>query len=379
MKILNIAYYTILRNLRDKRSLALTLLFPIFLILILGSALSKIYSPGTISKITTAYINEDRGEMGKQFENFLNRKEIKDLLEIKKVASYDDGIKLIKANNAEELIYIPSDYSSNVAVGKKSEIKVYQNINDPVDSSIIRNIIDSFTNGANTMVAIYKMGSIAKGYSSGDMIKDMPMSENGNVPRAIDYYAVTMIGMTLMYGTLYASFGMAEDKYTNTYIRIKSSPTRDYENFIGKTLGTIATLVLEVLIIIGFTKFVYHVNWGTNIPMVIFLSVLFSIFATGLGIFAYSVTNSTTRASALLNILALCLTFVSGGYAKIPYTGSTFDKIVSFVPNKMFQTSVFNTIYGGPVSETHTCIIGLIGITIVLFAISSTVGRRTLN
>lgn len=379
MRIFTIAYYTIKRNFRDRKSMSLTMLFPILLILILGSALSKIYSPPNFAKIEVAYANEDKGQMAAQFDQFLNNKDIKNMLNIKSVGSMEEGLQLVKNKKAEALIYIGKGYTSGAVSGQKSQIKVYQDGSDAINVSVVKNLVESFNNGANTIQALYKMGSSSSTYSEANLIQDMPITEHGNVPRAIDYYAVTMLAMTLMYGTLYASFGMAEDKIVKTNIRIKSSPTKDYENYLGKTLGTIFTLILQVLIIIVFTKSVYHVNWGSNMPMIVFLSSLFAVFATGLGIFAYAITNNTMRASAILNILAVCMTFVSGGYAKIGYTGSIFDKIVFFAPNKMFQTAIFNTIYSGPSSETQTCIIGITIITVVLFGIASTFGRKVLN
>jgi ABC-2 type transport system permease protein len=381
MKILNIAYYTILRNFRDKRSTSLTLLFPILLILILGSALSKLYEPDNLSKISAIYVNEDRGQMSAQFDKFLQIKDVKNLVEVTQENDYDKGISLVKNKKASTMIYIPRDYTAKIMSGKKGDIKVYLDKEDLQTTAIITNLLGGFTSEGNTILAISHMGAALASNPQKDVsvIKDMPMTKEGNIPRAIDYYAVTMLAMTLMYGTLFASFSMAEDKDVKTYIRIKSSPTRDFENYIGKTLGTITTLMLEVIILIAFTKLVYHVNWGTNIPEIIGLGFLFSCFATGLGIFAYAITNNAMRSSAVLNVLTFCLTFVGGGYAKIKDTGSAFDKIAFFAPNKMFQTAVFNTIYGGPISETQSCIIGIVGITVVLFIIASTVGRKVLN
>ena len=72
MKIINIAYYSILRNFRDKRSISLTLLFPVLLILILGTALNSAYSPRNMDKISVAYVNMDNGAISKRFDAFLN-------------------------------------------------------------------------------------------------------------------------------------------------------------------------------------------------------------------------------------------------------------------------------------------------------------------
>lgn len=379
MKIFNIAYYNVLRNFRDRKSISLTLFFPVLLILILGTALNNVYGPKTIDRINVAYVNEDRGEMSKQFDTFLKISSIQKWLKVTRVNSYDKGMKLIKDKKDETLIYIKANYSKEISLGEKANIEVYQNQINELHVAAVKSIVDSFINGANTMETVAKMGAVNQSYIDSENIKDMPITTNGNIPRAIDYYAVTMLAMTLMYGTLFASYAMAEDKAENTYIRIKASPIKPYINYMGKTLGTFVTLALEAAILILFTNIVYHVNWGTNMPMILLLSGLFAIFATALGIFAYSIFNNSRKAAALLNIITVFFTFVSGGYAKIGNAGSAFDKLASFVPNKMFHTAMFNTIYGGSISQTQTCIVGLIGITVVLFIIASVFGRRAFN
>jgi ABC-2 type transport system permease protein len=61
MNIFHVAYYTVLRNLRDRKSMASMLLFPIILILILGSALSSNYAVSDVGKTPVAYLNKDKG------------------------------------------------------------------------------------------------------------------------------------------------------------------------------------------------------------------------------------------------------------------------------------------------------------------------------
>lgn len=383
MKIFSIAYYTIVKNFRDRKSISLTLFFPILLILILGTALNSAYSPRTLDKINVAYVNVDNAAISKQFDAFLNKNNIKALLNITKSETYESGIKLMTDSKVQILIYIKSNFSEDISKGKKAVIEVYESKSKGLSASVVKSIVESFVNGSNTMEAVYKMGTGAgannQRFIESKSITDLPITTKGNIPRAIDYYAVTMLAMTLMYGTLFASYAMAEDKLEKTYIRIKSSPIKAYINYLGKTLGTIVTLMLEVIILIIFTKYAYHVNWGSNIPLILFLASLFSIFVTGLGIMAYAVTNNARIAGTLLNVLTVSLTFVSGGYSKINASGSMFDKLVFFAPNKMFQTAMFNTIYGGSINQTQTCIIGLIVATMIVFLIAVSFGRRVLD
>lgn len=378
MKILNIAYYTLIRNFRDGKSIALTLLFPIMLILILGTALSNFYSPAKISLTNVAYFNEDKGQISKAFDAIIYSNKVGELLKIKTVNSYEAGLKLVKDNQVTSLIYIKKDFSSAISAGKTANIEVYQGKADLLGSSIVKNIVDSFVNGTNTIQALYRMGS-PPSLSQSESIKEISIQTSGKTPRAIDYYAVTMLAMTLMYGALYGSFGMAEDINEKTIIRIKGSPTKPFDNYLGKIIGIIATLVLQAILLILFTKFVYHANWGSNLFMVFILSVIFSIFTVALGIMCYSVTNSASKASGLLNVLIVFFTFIGGGYAKINAEGTLFNTLTYISPNKIFQTAMFNIVYGGKQNQTQTCIIVLFVVTAIMIIISSIAGRRHAN
>lgn len=379
MKILTIAYYTIIKNFRDKRSISLTLLFPIMLILILGTALNSVYSPVKLSNIQVAYLNEDKGEASRQFDVFLQSDNIKKLLSVTKVNTYEEGMDQIKNNKTGSFIYIDGNYTRDARLDKKSIIKVYQSNGSSLNASIVKNIVDSYSNGANTIMTLNKMGYQTFNYNTYKNIDEKTITTNGTMPRAIDYYAVTMLALTLMYGALYASFGMAEDRTEKTYIRIKSAPIKSYVNYLGKTLGTIVTLILQAILLILFTKYAFHVNWGSNLPMIIILSALMSILVTSLGIMAYAITNNAMRASGIINILVVFFTFISGGYAKINAAGTWFETFSYISPNKVFQTAVFNTVYNGQAGQTELCIAAMIGLAAVMFLISTVLGRREFN
>jgi ABC-2 type transport system permease protein len=379
MKILNIAYYTIIRNFRDRRSIGLTLLFPIMLILILGTALSSFYAPAKLSLTSIAYLNEDKGQISREFESIINSDKVRGLINVNTISNYDEGVKLVKDYKDSSFIYIKNDFSKDISEGKTAALEVYQGKADPFAGTIVKNIVDSFVNSTNAVQVVNKMGSSSPSFNQSESIKDISIQKSGKAPRAMDYYAVTMLAMTLMYGALYGSFGMAEDINEKTVIRIKGSPTRAYENYIGKILGIILTLVLQAIILILFTKFAYHANWGSNLPMVFALSIIFSMFVTALGITCYTLTNNAMRASGLLNILIVFFTFISGGYAKINADGTWFNTLSYISPNKIFQTAMFNIVYGGKQSQTQACIIALFGVTAVMIIISSVTGRRRVN
>lgn len=381
MNILHVAYYTVLRNLRDRKSMAMMLLMPIITILILGSALSSTYAVSDVGKTPVAYLNKDRGEGSKYFDEFLKNDEIEKMLSVKEVQTLEEGKNLISNNKVNGLIVINEDYSDLLSAGNKGTIEVYTG-KKGFRVSFIQNIIDSFINGANTVTAVQSLGSTNVNYTREDNIEEMPITTEGKVPRAIDYYAITMLVMILMYGAQYGCHGMGEDYMEENGKRIRVTPIKPYEHFIGKTIGTVFTIECQAIVLIFFTKFVYKANFGPNIPAIIFISFTLATFSTGLGAMLTMVTGDRSKASSILSLAIPVLTFISGGYAKIEAGNSLFSKIMYISPNYLAQSAMFNSIYGEPVTSniqllsSTQCIMLLWILTAIAFLAASVFGRR---
>lgn len=380
MNILNITYYGIIRNFRDKQSLSLMILLPLLSTLILGSALNATFNISSIGKVTIGYLNQDDGLAGEAFNQFISSEEVKSFIELKEISSYEEGVSLIRNRKASSIIIIESDFSQKLGSRDKANIKVYNSQYSNYRASIVKDLVDSFINTSNSMDIIKELDGEDFVPVTSNNIEEIPISITGKLPRAIDYYAVTMLVMSIMYGTLYGSFAVAEDELLRTEIRLKSSPVKNYQLFSGRLLGTIVTLVLEILIMIGFTKFVYKVNWGNNMPFILFTCFSATVMVVGIGIMAYSIFKDANRASGILNLTVIVFTFLGGGYFPLSGFGPKMKELASYIsPNYMIQQVIFNNIYGGNQTESQKYLIAIWSITIVSFIASSLVGRRKIE
>lgn len=382
MRMFHVAYYTILRNLRDKRSMASMLLLPIVLILILGTALNSAFSAQNMDSIPVCYLNNDKGSISKSFDDFLDSKEIKDMLTVNKVATFDAGKKLVSDKKAKALIVINENYSDDVQSGKNADIEVYTGSYNDFYTSVVRNVVDSYIYGANTVGAMQKIGAQELNYTRTESIAESSVTTDGKTPRAVDYYAVTMLVMILMYGAQFGCHGIGEDYFEEKGRRIKSTPIKPYEQFIGITLGNVFTIMCQSLVLILFTKYVYKANWGGNIPAILLISFTLSVLSIALGMMLTVLIKDRNKASSLLSLIVPIMTFIAGGYARIQAGNTAFAKIMYISPNYLAQTALFNTIYGQPVTSntqllgTAGCIGVLWTITIIMFLIASVSGRR---
>lgn len=379
MKVLNIAYYTIIRNFRDRKTLSLMLLLPIMLILILGSALGGVFSPNSISATTICYLKEDAGMMADHFDSFLESEEIAALIEVRPVGSKEEAVELIKKREATALIIVPKGFSESVQKGEKAVLEVYSSKYSSFRASIIQSIVTGFVNGTKAQLTVRQLGAQDQEFALYDNLQEVAVSLQGNAPRAIDYYAVTMLVMTIMYGTSYGNFAMKEEKRLNTNIRLASAPISYSEVILGKLLGSVVTVFSQAMLIILFTKVVFKVNWGGNIGFVIFICFSLTLLSVGLGIMVSNLGRNPQATGALLNFGVNITTFLAGGYFPASQMSPVFEKVGYISPNFLAQQAMFNTIYGGSATETRNLILAIWAIAIITFIIAGLTERRNEN
>ena len=374
MKALNVIYYTILRNIRDKNSLMMMIAFPIVLILILGTALDGAFKVSSIKKPLVYYVNEDTGTLGRAFDSYVKSKDISDIVSVKTPVSIQSAKSAIINGDAEGLICIGNDYTKNITENKKSQIEVFTTDYNKINSSIINNITASFLTRANTINTIKSKNNIVE-YKSYKNIDEMPLSAQGKIPGAIDYYSVTMLVMIIMYGINYGTYAYEEDKFNHTDIRINISPINKIDYLSGKTIGNILTLFFQALIVILFTKYVYKANWNGSIWITLYTCFIISVFAFGFGMLISALTRDNKLSNVIVNITVPFFTFISGGYAPI-VKGKLIEIISNLSPNTLAQRAIFNNIYGGNTNLIYKSLAALTILSLVVFILLPLIDRR---
>jgi ABC-2 type transport system permease protein len=343
--------------------------------MILGSALSSAFSVQSLGKTTVYYYNADNGDVSKNFDDFLKIKDIKDIINVKNVKSYNEGVKLVNSGEGTALIYIDKGYSDNINKDSKGTIQLYESKSDSVRNSIVNSVIDSYNTAANTMMTSSNIAKKRMEYVTSENVKENYLTITGKTPRAIDYYAVTMIVMIIMYGASYGCSELDEIYFKNIGKRIKTTKVRAFEHITGVVLGAIFTVLLQGVVLVAFTKYVYGANWGNNPLPIILIMIALSILSTSIGVMVSAVIGDSERANSLIRVIVPIFTFVSGGYFKIPLGNSP---ILNYVPNKLAQTALFNTVYNGSWSVITNNIIMMFILSAVLLIIAAISGRRKL-
>ena len=376
MKTLQITYYSLLVYLRDKQSLLLMLLLPIVLILILGTALQAAFTPGNIGVTKVAFYNQDVGEMGQRFEDFLTADKVKEMLAVTPVATQEEGINLVREGKVTALIQLNANYSALIQKGETAPVNIFF---PPVDSfrqPIVKNIVGSFISSGNTVSAFLHLGDTDLQMTRREIIQDMPLTTEGATPKAMDFYAVTMLVMIILYGANYAAVGLGENIHEPVGKRRKIAPVKNYQIYAGETLAVVLTVFMQGVVLILFTKYAYQANWGENIFVPILVVFVLTLFATGLGTMLCVVFKNTTSASVALNIIVPATTFIAGGYMPLELPGRFLPLLRNISPNHFAQKAIFDYVHSGNIEKIISPLTILLSMTLFVFLIALLAGRR---
>lgn len=346
MNIIKIIIKEVKQVFRDKITLSLIVMLPIVLIFILGMALSKTFtSDEKITKVEAIYINEDTGELGKSFDNFIKNMESINV-SFKKVEDVNEGKKSIKNNKYDCLIEINKGYK---------EIKIYKNSEINFKGDLVESVLRSYVNRYNVVNEVAKINPVyvKKILSQGNNQNyvNIQSLNKKKTPTSVGYYAVTMLTLAIMYASLSASNSITLEKVRKTWNRVIASPIKKYQLFVGKTLGQFLSIVIQMTVIIVASKLLLNAYWGEDIFSVYLIILSEAFFTISLGIGIGFITKSPEIAPGILSAIIPFMIFMGGGYFPInTIDNNILQGIANVSPIKWVNDALFKIIYANDYS-----------------------------
>ncbi|MEK5025805.1 ABC transporter permease [Paenibacillus sp. FSL M7-1046] len=382
MNILFQMFYTVKRMIMNPKAILINLLTYTIIILILGSVFGSTYDiQKSLGKVTIAYANLDSGRYGAIFDAVLHSNDVTQLAELKPVTSLDDGKVLINKDKADAIIYIPYNFSDDRDL--PHVVHVYLSTDYGVPTLVVKNIVSSLTNLMNTSSVIYNisgqtevdaMGSEPQKNNEENVNEQSLSSSNLQATTAMGYYSIAMILMLLLYGQEYGIFMASEDYLGTLGNRMRLSAVKPYVQYIGKGLGLSLVTFFQAVILLLLTKYVYGVDWGNHIIVVLLTLFILSILVTLLGMMLVIITRSIQKAQSLSNFITLGGTFIVGGFVIVD-----FGSLAYLSPSYYAKTALFNVVYGNQVEQALINIGVMILICIGFVLVSLVASRRTVE
>lgn len=370
MNIWNIAVKEFKSDLRDKRTLFLMLVFPIVLMLILGSALTNAFSGGlTVDEMKLLYKNEaTAGELAQAWEGFVQAIG-QEGVEAVPVTEGTDGVKEVQEDNA-----------TAYAVVRDGGIQFYGGSRHPIESNIVQGMLTAFSDRYNLAAAAYRADPKAAeqilkqaGTSSG-FVHETGL-EADRKPGSMDYYALVMSTMIAFYASMSASFLIRGERLRKTALRLTAAPLKKSEMFLGKVIGNTLINALCVLVVVLFSKYVFQADWGDHLGIVLLALLTEVILAISLGL-AVSFIFKESSSTAVIMIVAQLASFFGGAYFPLGELTGFMHAVANASPLYWINSGMMKVIYNGDV-QAALPVIGLnVGIAAILLVFSAITIRR---
>lgn len=359
--IISVFNKEIIQNLRNVRAMTFLILFPIILILVLGTALSGLFDQSAQFKnIGIIYTSPSNGPLTQAFKGLITKSEEMGLTftETQSVQEAEQQVK-----NGKYTCFI--NLSENGA-------EIYENNNDALKASLAEGIMGTFIQRykAITQIASVNPGAAAnimKDQSNPNFVK---LSSLGNqrAPKAIDYYAVAILTLIILYSSMTGAHAVKDEKTAKTMNRLLCAPVKKYQILAGKVLGSFAITALEVLVVFLVSIVFLKTYWGTHLGVISLLLASEVIMAVSLGIGAAFLFRNER---GIINLLIPVIAFFGGSYVPLDSFGKTMLLISNFSPIKWVNKAIFAVIYSNDFSSVAPAIIINLCLAVIFLVISS--------
>ncbi len=336
-KALFIAFKDLAIRARDRRSAIVLLVMPMALIFILGLVFNPLWrGTAEIQRIPVVVVDNDRGEIARLLvEQVLTTGEIGRLVHVDRAGQAATARDLVLHGRRAAGLVIPEGFSRAVMTGRPTRLTLYTDPAQSIRAGIVHSIVSRFaaeivkrqvaiTVAAETLIVERVMPPNRVLAAIPDWLKDVQKfvdrqavaiaEERGTGPRfpaAINYYAIGMGVMYILFGVSMASQSILVERREGTLARLRTTPTGAGDIVGGKLLATFLTGLLQFSLLVIFTRAFYGVKWGS--PSLLFLMVTATaLAAAGLGTFVAALARTPESAEAIAPAVILPMSFLGG-------------------------------------------------------------------
>jgi len=347
MTIIRVLSKEIKQNLRNVRAMTFLVLFPIILILVLGTALSGVFDQSTEFKdINIIYSSHSDGSLPQAFKGFITK-------------GGEMGFTFTEAQSVQEAEdqVRNGSFACFINVGENG-LEIYENDKNAFKANLVEGVLDTFIQRYKALSQIALVNPVVANrmivdQSNPSFVKLSTLGEPRQA-KAMDYYAITMLTLIILYSSMTGAHAIKDEKAAKTMNRLLCAPVKKYEILTGKILGAIVITSLQVLVVILFSKFLLKTYWGNHLGVISLLLASEVVMAVSLGIgVAFIVRNER----GLLNILIPLMAFFGGSYIPLDGFGKTMLLVSKFSPVRWVNEAIFAVIYSNDYSTVFQAIL----------------------
>lgn len=333
-------------------------------------------------------------------DDVLKSEDAKALFNLKEVNSRSEGEKLVNDKKVAAFIYVPRDFTNAYIDNTKSSIELIADNNKQIDKGIVKNIIDKFNKNIETIRIEESevennltsnseinedtiQGIMSKIQDTTDYTTNIAKVSTNKNAKPIDAMQYGAIGMIVMFSILTAfelAHSIVDDKLNNTQFRIKSTPTLDIQYALGKVMGIVLAITVQMSIVMLISHIVFDVSFGN--VFYILLTTLSYGFTIGTIVFCAGIAAKDQMSiSSFATIILYGFSFLGGSFISKDSFPDSLQLIQGIIPNGKAINCYLKICQGGGISDIYLDLVQLIiiGLVFLIFSLRLYSKRRIIK
>jgi ABC-2 type transport system permease protein len=385
MKILSIGLTALRRLFRDRTNIFFVLVFPLLLILIIGSVFGGEYTP------RIGIVADGSGAFGDELVAALNDL---DELETELYADTTELQTAVERARADAGIVIPPGYDVGLRAGEAMMISYLAAPNSPgldVQSLVTAVVADQAARvRAARFVAAEGLGDFDAGLGLADdataivpaVTVSFAMAGGVAAPQVVGQFdtgAAQELLLFMFLTAMAASAALIQSRRLGVSRRMLATPTSAATIITGEAFGRFLVVLFQGLFIVIAASLLFAVNWG-NWPAALAIVVAFALVGTGAGLLIGSLFRSEQQAGGVAIGLALAMAAFGGSMVPLEFFSDSMRQAAHVTPhawaNEAFETLI---LHNGGIGDITTELGALLAMAVGLIAIAVVLFRRALT
>lgn len=357
-----IARKEFLHILRDPRSLAISLLLPLIMLLLFGYALSL-----DVDRIPTAVLDLDRTPASRDLIEAFNGSRY--FTVDGAVSNYAELTQRVNSNKALLGLVIRKDYARDVAQGRDARVQLLFDGSDSNTASIAKGYADA--------LILQKAQEIREDAQNrlGGPKMDVPVDARVRVVynedlRSRNYIVPGLVAVILMIiAAMLTSLTVAREWETGTMEQLISTPVRPMELLLGKLVAFFTVGMCDMIICLLIGIFVFDVPLRGNPLSLLFVSVIFLFGALCWGIMLSTVARNQLLAYQMGMLTSFLPAFLLSGFIYSISDMPWVIQLISYIVPARYFVTIIKAIFlkGSPLSVLWLEVLFLTVYAVVVF------------
>ena len=292
---------------RDKLSLGIIILVPVFMLVMFGYALNF-----DVKNISLAVFDEDNSRISREFiEKFVRSGYFNLNYSVNKSGDLD---RLLNENDISAALVIPSEFSRNLIKGDTVSLQVLIDGSNSNTASTIIGYTNAIITEYSTKILAEKV-LLKTNQKLANVIDYRPRVWYNSELKSVKFLIPGLIGFILLITSVIStSLSIVKEKERGTMEQILVSPVKPLELIIGKTTTYIIIALITALLIFIAGYYMFDVIIKGSYFLLFISIILYLASSLGIGLLISSISDTQQVAFMISAIVTMLPTFVLSGF-----------------------------------------------------------------